>query len=294
MTEETIKLADGRLLGYAIYGPASGNPVWYFHGTPSSRKEPMLLNAYGISLNKLLIQKKVKLIAVDRPGMGLSDYDPAGNFISFSRDVAQLKRHLMIGSCPVLCWSGGGPYGLAIASELPDQITGVFILCGFSCRFNDEVLRSMGANKTYFNAARYAPWILDLIMNLVSRFKMNLVLPQKLTGLADVDYQLLNDAVHFKKLTDYTLKEACRKGARGPIHEARMYYNYFGFRLSDVIPPVHYWWGTEDKAVVKSHAVAVEAQVPHSNLYYYPGEGHFSVFLKYFEEALVKISRLTT
>ena len=71
MTEHTIVLHDGRKVGYAVYGTAEGVPVLYFHGTPSSRLEPQLLNFYGVDIEDYLAKKRLRLIAVDRPGMGL-------------------------------------------------------------------------------------------------------------------------------------------------------------------------------------------------------------------------------
>ncbi|HWJ27120.1 MAG TPA: alpha/beta hydrolase [Flavisolibacter sp.] len=289
MTDQTITLTDGRILCYAVYGPETGQALWYFHGTPSSRLEPLLLDAYSINLNHLLERYNLKLIAIDRPGMGFSSYNKEENFLSFTKDVEQLRMFLKIDRCPVLCWSGGGPFALAMANQYPEQISGVYIFCGLSRRLDDEVLKEMGTNKIYFNTARYAPWILDSVMSLIRKSKINYLPPQKLTGLPDVDYQLLNDPKHLRRLTDYTLKEACRNGARGPVHESRMYFNHYGFNLSDIMQPVHYWWGTEDLSVIRLHAEAVEKQVPHSTMHYYQGEGHFSLFLKYFEEALATI-----
>ena len=80
MTDLTFSLADGRLLGYAFYGPEGGRPVLYLHGTPSSRLEPLIINIWGHSLTDLLQQYNIRLIAVDRPGMGLSTFDAARNF----------------------------------------------------------------------------------------------------------------------------------------------------------------------------------------------------------------------
>ncbi|HEY0750967.1 MAG TPA: hypothetical protein VGD26_07420, partial [Chitinophagaceae bacterium] len=67
MKEQQIRLSDGRSLSFNEYGPSTGKPVLYFHGTPSSRLEPLLLNVYGKDLNKLLDTTNIRLIAVDRP-----------------------------------------------------------------------------------------------------------------------------------------------------------------------------------------------------------------------------------
>ncbi|HZJ25818.1 MAG TPA: hypothetical protein VFF40_02200 [Acidimicrobiia bacterium] len=37
--EGTITLPDGRHLGFAEYGPSTGRPVLWFHGTPGGRRQ---------------------------------------------------------------------------------------------------------------------------------------------------------------------------------------------------------------------------------------------------------------
>lgn len=66
MTEAIFTLKDDRKLSYAIYGPDNGKPVLYFHGTPSSRREILLLKAYDIDFDAALFSSGIKLIAVDR------------------------------------------------------------------------------------------------------------------------------------------------------------------------------------------------------------------------------------
>jgi hypothetical protein len=36
-TDQTLKLKDGRTLGFAEYGDPKGKPIFEFHGNPSSR-----------------------------------------------------------------------------------------------------------------------------------------------------------------------------------------------------------------------------------------------------------------
>src|SRR4051794_5358137 len=115
MKDTLFQLPDKRKLGYALYGPDNGQPVFYFHGTPSSRLEPLIINAYNKSLEELLQKFHIRLIAVDRPGMGFSDFNPVGDFHSFARDVYNLAMHLQISAAKVLCWSGGGPFALGFA-----------------------------------------------------------------------------------------------------------------------------------------------------------------------------------
>src|SRR5688572_15328285 len=92
MQDQTFQLPDGRNLGYSIYGPAEGRAVLYFHGTPSSRLEPLLVIVYDVPLLSLLESYNLRLIAVDRPGMGLSSFDENGSFQSFAQDASLLLQ----------------------------------------------------------------------------------------------------------------------------------------------------------------------------------------------------------
>ena len=286
MLDEIITLKDGRKLGFALYGPATGQPVLYFHGTPSSRLEPLLLNAYDINLVTLLESAAIRLIAVDRPGMGLSSLHTGSDFLSFADDVKQLADHLSISSCPVLCWSGGGPFALAMAYRFPQLVSSAFILCGFSRHFDKEVFNQMGFNQWYFRLAKNTPWLLKSAMNILRKKEIRRFVPQRFTGLAYVDYALLKDISKLKLVAQTTLKEACRNGAAGAVYEARLYYKEFGFSLCAIQQPVHYWWGTLDMSVNRVHAEAIEQQVPHAVMHYREGEGHLSMYIKGFDEVM--------
>src|SRR4051812_38476539 len=199
MTNYTFRLPDARDLSYCLYGPGDGQPVLYFHGTPSSRLEPALLNAFGMDIEVLLAKYKIQLIAIDRPGMGLSTFNPAGDFISFARDVNLLLQDLKITSCKVLCWSGGGPFSLAIAYEYEEIIRSVFIITAFSVSFSaDNVFGKMHGNKLYFGAARYIPSLTRLVMNLFARRDPSRPIPRVISKLPASDHSLTTNVERLK------------------------------------------------------------------------------------------------
>lgn len=288
MQDHIFKLSDGRDLSYATFGPLYGIPVLYFHGTPSSRLEPLLLNIYGSNLENLLEKNNIRLIAVDRPGMGKSSFNLQNSYLKFAADVKELLHHLDINSCSLLCWSGGGTYALAMAHE-SSIISGVYIICGFSRQFNKEVLQQMGTNKIYFLTAKRFPWFLELSLKIVSGRKVKRPVPQWLTGLPYVDYMLLHEVDQLEWLSKLTLKEAVIKETRGAVEEAKSYFKSPGFKLKEIKQKVHYWWGTKDSAVVQLHAEAVEQQVPNAVMHYREGEGHLSLYIKAFDEILQTI-----
>ena len=67
--DRRITLADGRMLGYDEYGIPDGTPVFVFHGFPGSRLDWKIFDR-----NDSAAETNARLIAVDRPGMGLSDF----------------------------------------------------------------------------------------------------------------------------------------------------------------------------------------------------------------------------
>ncbi|GAH37048.1 unnamed protein product, partial [marine sediment metagenome] len=86
MTKEKgkrIRLRDGRALGYAEFGDPGGRPVFYFHGFPGSRLEAQLGDGEAS-------RSGVRLIAVDRPGFGLSDFQAGRRIVDWPDDVSAL------------------------------------------------------------------------------------------------------------------------------------------------------------------------------------------------------------
>ena len=91
-------------------------------------------------------------------------------------------------------------------------------------------------------------------------------------------------------MSKYTLKEACRNGAKGAVADAQIYFQPFGFELARVSQPVHFWWGTEDNAVIAVHPETLHKEIVNKTLHYKPGEGHLSLYVNCFKEVLKVIN----
>jgi pimeloyl-ACP methyl ester carboxylesterase len=127
--DATIRLGDGRALAYAEWGDRQGAPVLLFHGTPMSRLWCPDENVTAAS--------RVRLLTIDRPGIGRSDVLPRRTFGDWPGDVAEFGDVLGIDEFGVVGWSAGGPYAAACAARIPDRLTGVAIgACRALSRFN--------------------------------------------------------------------------------------------------------------------------------------------------------------
>jgi pimeloyl-ACP methyl ester carboxylesterase len=103
MTDKTIRLPDGRHLGYAEYGDPDGIPLLYFHGTPGSRLQARLFDAPAREVG-------VRMVAPERPGYGLSDVHPQRTLLDWVQDMEVLADRLHLERFAVMGVSGGGPH----------------------------------------------------------------------------------------------------------------------------------------------------------------------------------------
>ena len=94
-TSQTLTLADGRKLGYAEFGSATGKAVIIQHGMACSRLDGAYFHTIGLRLG-------ARVIGVDRPGMGLSTPHPTRTLYDSAKDVEQLTDHLGLNSYSVM------------------------------------------------------------------------------------------------------------------------------------------------------------------------------------------------
>lgn len=101
-TAKTIQLPDGRRLGYAEYGNPNGKHIMFFHGHPGSRLEAQYLDETAVRLG-------ARIVALERPGFGLSDFKPRRTVLDWTQDVLALADQLNLARFAVMGVSGGGP-----------------------------------------------------------------------------------------------------------------------------------------------------------------------------------------
>lgn len=97
-TSATLTLPDGRKLGYAQYGSPTGKAILYQHGFPGSRLEAAQHHDLGKELG-------LRVIAIDRPGIGWSSPHPESTLLDWPRDVERLTEHLGLETYSVMVFA---------------------------------------------------------------------------------------------------------------------------------------------------------------------------------------------
>jgi pimeloyl-ACP methyl ester carboxylesterase len=124
-THQLFTLPSNSTLSYAAYGAPTGPVVFHLHGLGDSRLTAALFDLPAKTLG-------LRIIAVDRPGIGPSSPQPNRTALDHVEDIRLLAAHLDAKTYSVVGVSGGGPYALACAYALPkEELRSVSLICGF-------------------------------------------------------------------------------------------------------------------------------------------------------------------
>jgi pimeloyl-ACP methyl ester carboxylesterase len=276
---QSIRLPDGRQLGYAEYGDPTGQPIFLFHGLPGSRLQRPLDQT-------LAIQLRARIITVDRPGFGRSDYQPDRTLSDWPRDVAALADALGLGKFAVAGVSAGGPYALACAAKLGQRVTRAGIASSPSPTALPGVLEGMiRSNQIVIKIAqrtppRLAPQIARLINTITGRnpkLILAIVFGLVSTPLTDEEQALLADPELREMYLDSVL-EAYRNGWGGHAWDLIVLNRPWGFRLDQIRVPVHLWHGDADQLIPPVMGQYLARQIPTCQATFIPGAGHLLIF----------------
>ncbi|WKZ37392.1 MAG: alpha/beta hydrolase [Anaerolineales bacterium] len=283
---QKFQLPDGRKLGYDEHGPSNGKPLFYFHGSPSSRVESMLYVG-----EELLQSLGVRLIVADRPGMGLSDFQPNRRVLDFPKDTLALADHLNIERFAILAYSLGGPYGLACAYAVPGRLTKVGIVSGAAMFTEPELMKNINeGTRKFLTMPRESPFASRLfsgiMLGVMPRLLPKLFVAGAASVLPEADRVMVDFDPEFQRRFIRMVREATRQGTRGAFHESLLTVTERGFSLQDVQMPILLWHGEQDQNIPVEMARSLESAVPKCEARFYPNEGHLSLFKKNAKEII--------
>jgi pimeloyl-ACP methyl ester carboxylesterase len=288
---QVLQLETGRKIGYAEYGVKGGHPVFYFHGYPGSRLEAGLMkNQYE--------RHQIHLVSVDRPGMGLSEYQPRRTILDHPDDVKKLAAHLGLDRYGVLGVSGGGPYALACAYKIPsEQLVGCAVVSGSGPYYLTQ--EGLGKGERYMlYIAKNVPLAFEFLLwlQLGRNVKRETWWDKNYTGMTAgalaQDERILNDPKVKENIKAKTV-EAFRQGSKGLVHDFVLYSKDWGFELSEISAEtmISLFHGELDKNVPPSIARIVSEQIPSCEPNFYSDEAHFSVFMNRFDDIIRSVTR---
>lgn len=278
-TEQHILLEDNRKLSFAEYGSSEGYPIVYCHGSQSSRLEMHYDMDFASKHN-------LRIITIDRPGHGFSDFNPSGTVLSFGEDVMQLMNQLNITTFSVAGMSAGAPFALGLAYLYSNNVANVAIISGFAPYSTESKKYLSKEVKTMLNLAKSFPFLLKLLLKI--QVKQLEKTPKKalssfLKIMSKPDQKVLkNESV--MQIIETMFIEAFRNGSKGVAHEiSKVLVRDWGFALNEIKVPVYFWQGEKDNNVPHEWAILMRKKIPQATLKLYSAEGHLIIF-KHAEE----------
>jgi pimeloyl-ACP methyl ester carboxylesterase len=274
--EHAVPVAPGRKLGAAELGDPSGFPVFWFHGTPGGRLQlppdaPAAAAARGL-----------RLFGVERPGTGLSTPHRYGCVREFATDVGALARGLGLERFAVVGLSGGGPFTLACAHDLPDQVAAAAVIGGLGPVVGPD------AAPGYTRLLAAAAPALSLVAEPVGRALPSAIRPLVPHAAAAVrafaavapkaDRPILLDPA-FRAVLVGDILHVMDGGLAAPVHDLRLFARDWGFRLADIRVPVCFFQGDADGIVPESHGHHQARCVQRGTLALLPGGGHLAGYV---------------
>ena len=281
--DKEIRLGDGRRLAFCEFGTVDGPPAFFFHGWPGSRLD-------FAPNHDAAVDARVRVIAVDRPGIGGSDPQPGRRVLDWPTDVAELADSLGLERFAVLGFSFGGPYLRACAYALPDRITRAGLVSCLGPIDDPDAKRGMPPATRYgLTAARVSPWLARPMVWFTARQALAGNLIDRLSkSTPPSDAEVLRRR-HVREGLARSLVESFRQGNGHATWDGVAVARGEGFRLEDIEPELRIWHGEQDRNDPVAMARAQEQRLSHVRAIYYPDDGHL-IFFSRIEEILSELA----
>ncbi|WP_030619782.1 alpha/beta fold hydrolase [Streptomyces sclerotialus] len=247
-----VRLADGRRLAWGEWGPEDGVPVLLCPGAATSRRLGLGAGAAE--------ELGVRLISVDRPGLGGSDPFPGRTLTGWAEDVREFAARRGLAGVRGVGFSQGAPFALACAAA--GVLTRLAVVSG-----TDELA-----------APAFDALLPDEVRYLVGRAAADPVAAERSFagfGSPETLYELIvagsggrDRALLAEPAFAAAFREAMAEGfAPGPAGYARdtlLTMSRWPFDPAVVRIPVDLWYGAQDTAPTHSpdHGARLASRLP--------------------------------
>jgi pimeloyl-ACP methyl ester carboxylesterase len=273
--EGNIAVGDDRQIGFAEFGDPQGRAVFWLHGTPGARRQiPMEARVYAE-------QRQIRLIGIDRPGIGSSTPHQYDTVFAFAEDLRTMADTLGIDKMIVVGLSGGGPYTLACAAAMPERVVAAGVIGGVAPTMGSDAISGGVMGNV---GLRVAP-LLQMAggpIGLATTALIRLIKPVASPAVdlygrvsPEADRRMLARP-EIKAMFLDDLLNGSRKQMAAPIADIIVFARDWGFRLDQVKVPVCWWHGDHDHIVPFDHGLHVVAKLPDVEMYHLPGESHLA------------------
>ncbi len=185
--EGTVAVRGGRRLSFAEYGAPRGPAIVWMHGTPGARRQ------IPFEARLLAAERGLRIIGIDRPGIGSSTPHLYPDILDWTGDLALLLDALAVDTCRLIGLSGGIDSSLVAAVAADASL----IYSGKSINANLSYMRGAnggsgvqpGASSDAFTASAGRSYGPDWVASLSATYTRTsgLLAPSALVGSPDLN-----------------------------------------------------------------------------------------------------------
>src|ERR1700754_2722383 len=264
--EGNIAVGEDRQIGFAEFGAPQGRAIFWLHGTPGARRQ------IPIEARVFAEDADIRLIGIDRPGIGSSTPHQYDTVFAFADDLRTIADTLGIDKMEVIGLSGGGPYTLACAAAMPDRVVAAGVIGGVAPTMGSDAIAGgvMGSV-----GLRVAP-LLQVAGGPIGVAASALIRLIRPVGSPVVDlYGRVSPEADRRVLARPEIKamflddllNGSRKQMAAPFADVVVFARDWGFRLDEVKVPVRWWHGDHDHIIPFEHGRHVVSLLPDAELY---------------------------
>jgi pimeloyl-ACP methyl ester carboxylesterase len=266
-TDQHLTLSDGKQMCWAEYGDSAGEPVFLFHGNPGSRL------GWGAMPHSPFVPG-TRIVAPDRPGYGQTEFKRHA-LERWPADVAELADHLGIDRFGVFGPSGGAPYALACAWQIPERLTSVGVFGAVGPYVPEAIEGVQGPLELLWRIAKPLQWVVRVqmwVMSLMAR-RNPARFVRKLGSLElGSGGQSVLDRPEILRLFSVDFPEAYRQGGLGSAYDTTIPANW-PIPLEEIHGRILLWHAEHDP-LVGNMTLYLAEHLEDADLRVLPREGH--------------------
>jgi pimeloyl-ACP methyl ester carboxylesterase len=259
----TIKLGDGRSFGWHEWGNPKGTPILFCTGAAMSG-----YLGFGFdTLSKL----DLRLIAIDRPGLGLSAYDRNKSLATWAADVERLLKFISAQKAYAVGFSQGAPFALALAAR--GLVSAAAIVSGQDQLYHSsmrpllipdvqQMLNTIEQDPDGFEQHVVETFTLEQMWNMVM-------------GMNGERDRSVYESPAFTTAFRRALEDGFSQGTKGYARDLILALTNWGLEVETLRLPIDLWYGRLDTSPVHSpdFGVTLANRLPQATLHILDDEG---------------------
>jgi len=224
---------------------------------------------------------------VDRPGIGLPDFNTKTSVVAFTEDLSFLAQQLRCSRFGMLANGAGTAYALAMANRHPASVS---VVLGMSSTFPIFTEQGSVVQRLLRSAAATAVKSSILLRHWRGALSHGRYLQRLLKSLSYADRRVFENP-SVLELVENDVREALRQGARGVASDSALQFSSLPLNFGKLHTPCHFWQGSAEGSSVRVRAERFIARLSNASLHEVINRGRY-FYLRYMEDVFAQANVL--